>query len=223
MAATISSCFLPESLSAPLMNVAKVNVPAERLSTVSNLLDQGLYDDCVDKSSALIEQPSTDNDTRGYALCLRGMARSLLNQPVKAIRDIDSGMELNPYVEGKDDLYGVQATCLFKLGRCRDALNKIGKSLAVEPNSMAYRLRGLVYLHLDNYKLALNDFDEALKFGDCSADLIELRETTAAKLGAKRIHATCLRRLTDYRKCAIKNTVQKSTTYVCQDDYLRKP
>ena len=168
MIALLTVFWLPPSTAIPLVNSPKFGTLHKRLEfgtldkrleAISDLLDQGLYDDCISGASALIDKNCHDQSTLGYAFCVRGIAKADLNRCSEAIADIDRGLKINPRAAGKEFLYGVRATSLFKPGRNEEALASINQSLAIAPSGTAFCQRGMIFSQMNNYALALRDFN----------------------------------------------------------------
>lgn len=185
---SLSSFWLPPTISTPVACLPKLRSVDTRLNTISTLLERGLYQESINSLNALIEQHSLDQDSRGYAYCLRGIAKTLLNQYSEGSADIDQGLKENANIEGKGDLYGMRATSLFKLGRYEDAIESINQSLSTDPCSMGFYLRGMIFLRQKKYDLAVRALNEALQYPDCPNDARTMRDLAASKLSAAKLH-----------------------------------
>jgi tetratricopeptide (TPR) repeat protein len=212
----------------PAMAMHVVNLPQgqkldERLAPISALLDQGLYRQAVENADALIKQSDLSSKTLSYAYCLRGIARSLIGQLEGAIADIDRGLKLNPKMEGRDDLYGIRATSLLQLNRYEEAIASLTQSLSCEPSSIAFRLRGQVFLRLRQYQSALKDFDQALEFWDCPADVGKLKDQATQKMLSQKQHADMTAKAAGKSQHFQKTSAHRSSVFVCRNRISSKP
>jgi tetratricopeptide (TPR) repeat protein len=183
---TLLSFFLDGAgaISLPSVQFPKLSALDKRVDVPRASLDQGLYEQAVKEASGLIDSQTLDQPSLGYAYCLRGNARAILNQYAEAITDIETGLKQNPDAEGKAELYGIRANCMTALGKYSDAISSINESLASEPCGMAFYLRGNLNLRLKKYTAAVKDFEQAMQYSDCPEDTRQLKAQSITMLSA---------------------------------------
>ena len=172
------------AISTPLIHLPISWKLDKRVYILRATSEQGLYEQTVREASELINSHTLDLPSLGYAYCLRGNARAILNQYSEAISDIDTGLKTSPNIEGKAELYGIRANCMTALGKYHDAITSISQTLAIEPSGIAYYLRGMLNFRLKKYAAAKKDLEQAMQYVDCPEDTRQLRDQSILNLSA---------------------------------------
>lgn len=124
-------------------------------------------------------------DTSYTAYLSRGIANYDSGNALKAIKDYDMAIKLNPeYVEA----YNNRGAAYFKLGEIEKALSDIKKVVALKPDDFdAYKNLGIIYTKLGMHPAAVESFSMALKINPNDSDAYNRLQNNlkkAAELGS---------------------------------------
>ena len=108
-------------------------------------------------------KPGSDNDTLARPYYNRGIAYDRQKQYDKAIADYSVALRLGLTPEDQAGAFRCRADVLVVQGQFRKALIDDNESLRLRPNPDTYYSRGIVFMYLRNWDLAVADFDEALR------------------------------------------------------------
>ena len=103
----------------------------------------------------------------------RGLTHSTYKNFSESIDDITKFLILTPgYHQKKPEAILQRALSRYYNGDFNESINDLNEVLKRYPDHwLSYRLLGLVYLEKKNYKLALNNFNTAIEYGDNDIDI----------------------------------------------------
>ena len=122
-------------------------------------VNTGKYEEGIKLFTALIQ-----DDPKLFAAYLgRGTAFALLGQLEAAVQDFSRAIDIDPV---NSDPWKRRAQSNGAMGRDQEALYDLCKAASLQKDHEVFHQRGLIYYKLKNYRKALTDFQESLKYED---------------------------------------------------------
>ncbi|GAB5529888.1 MAG: tetratricopeptide repeat protein [Roseivirga sp.] len=137
-----------------------------------------------------------------------------------AKKELNKTIVLNAFFPGS---YFLMARIFSKNGEFEKAIDYYNQAIAIEPDPRLFASRGLVFIRMSKFELALNDLDEALELDPDNAYGLSNRglvKTKLNKLKEARIDLEKSRRVDGsnpyvYKHLAILNLAEKDTAKAC--------
>jgi tetratricopeptide (TPR) repeat protein len=149
---------------------------ADQTGRARILLDDKRYQDAVGACDASLQA----DPHYAEAHLLRGRALFELKQFEEALHAIDRYFEKG---QPAAEAYRIRAAARARLGALPEAIADFTEAIGLQPDSALSAQRGFVYVLCESWKLALHDFDEALRRDRENGDAYNGRGYTRARLG----------------------------------------
>jgi tetratricopeptide (TPR) repeat protein len=122
------------------------------------------------------------NPNSAHAFANRGETYQLRDEFERAVQDYDKAITIEPSLK---EIWNGRCWARAIIGQLEGALTDCNKALSVQPNAETYDSRGLTYLKLGEYNLAIKDYSSALRLEPKLASAIYGRGLAKLKKGDK--------------------------------------
>jgi tetratricopeptide (TPR) repeat protein len=115
-----------------------------------------------------------------YALANRAETFQIMHDYERALRDYDNAIRADPNLK---EIWNGRCWARAIIGQLHAALTDCNRALSIRPNAATYDSRGLTYLKLGQYDLAIEDYSSALRLDPRLADALYGRGIAKLKKG----------------------------------------